>query len=56
MYVELMNVELWDLIKELTYAQKIECLVEKELLPEEELNDLLFNSDLTVKDLEDITG
>ena len=56
MYVELMNVELWDRIKELTYAQKIECLVEKELLPEEELDDLLFNSDLTLEDIRDITG
>ena len=43
-------------IRSLTRAQKVECLVEKELLSDVELNDLLYDSDLTLKEIEEIVG
>jgi len=53
---EMYNIERDKKIRELDYKQKIEVLIEKELLPEYELIELLYNSDLTVKELKEITG
>ena len=43
-------------IRSLTKAQKVECLVEKDLLSDVELNDLLYDSDLTLKEITEIVG
>ena len=50
------NAERDEKIRSLTKTQKVECLVEKDLLSDVELNALLYESDLTLKQIEEIIG